>query len=740
MTTAKFWILFAGILLAANGQAPGDTLDPSKPLVDGETLASTRGIFELGFFRPGNSSNQYLGIWYKEIPDKPVVWVANTNTPINNSKGVLNLTANGNVLLLDKGANIFWSTNTSNATYPLLQLLDTGNLILTETASKKILWQSFDHPSNTFLPEMKIGLDFKTNLDRYLTSWRSTSDPTPGDYTYRMDPHGVPSVYIWEGSSQIFRTGPWDGKGWSGRPDMASNGVLQFEFFANDNEIYYTCKPFDKAVLGRAVLNESGVLQRLVWSPTRNEWIPYWAVPSDPCDQYATCGANGICTTSYSPICQCLDGFTPKSPNDWNLRDNSEGCVRKTPLNCSSDGFLPLENVKLPDTSNASAVSNMTLDECQNLCLKNCSCKACSIIRDSMCLIWTGDLVDVRAFTEGGSDLHIRLAASELDTVGSYSSRKISSAITIIIPLLSFLLLLCVASLLWLKRRNSGKVLNSYSFRSKGNDWELPLYDMLTIRDATNNFSKDNIVGMGGFGLVYKGKLGDGQEVAVKRLSKDSVQGIDEFKTEVVLIAKLQHRNLVRLLGCCIEDEERMLIYEYMQNKSLDNFIFDKRKSALLGWQKRLDIIIGIARGLLYLHQDSRLKIIHRDLKTSNILLDNDMNPKISDFGIARTFSVGQTEGSTRRVWKLWKESRCLELLAESSYPVFEALRCIQVGLLCVQEGSEDRPMMAEVVLMLCSDSIILPQPNRPGFYIARSCVEGNCFSNEFTITMLEGR
>ncbi|WOL15070.1 hypothetical protein Cni_G23851 [Canna indica] len=220
--------------------------------------------------------------------------------------------------------------------------------------------------------------------------------------------------------------------------------------------------------------------------------------------EHATCGANGICTTSYSPVCQCLDGFIPKSPDDWNHRENSEGCVRKTPLNCSSDGFLALENVKLPDTLNASAVSNLTLDECRNLCLKNCSCKAFSIISDSMCLIWTGDLVDVRAITEGGNDLHIRLAAFELDTVGSYSSRKISLAITVIIPLLSFLLLLCVASLLWLKRRNSGKVLNSYYFRSKGNDWELPLYDMLTIREATNNFSKDNIVGMVGLALFTR--------------------------------------------------------------------------------------------------------------------------------------------------------------------------------------------------------------------------------------------
>ncbi|XP_060670231.1 cysteine-rich receptor-like protein kinase 10 [Ziziphus jujuba] len=300
-------------------------------------------------------------------------------------------------------------------------------------------------------------------------------------------------------------------------------------------------------------------------------------------------------------------------------------------------------------------------------------------------------------------------------------------------------------------------------------------FDFGTIRVATNNFSEANKLGQGGFGPVYRGKLSNGENIAVKRLSKNSGQGDQEFKNEVLLVAKLQHRNLVKLLGFCLEGSERLLVYEFVPNASLDQFIFDLIKRADLDWDTRYKIIKGIARGILYLHEDSRLRIIHRDLKASNILLDEEMKPKISDFGMARLFIIDQTQANTSRIvgtygymapeyamnghfsvksdvysfgvllletisgqknncfhngddvedllsfaWKNWKEGTALNVVdgLMRGVSTSEILRCIHIALLCVQENANDRPTMNSIVLMLNSNSLTLPLPSRPAFFM----------------------
>ncbi|KAM7465174.1 hypothetical protein LguiB_012736 [Lonicera macranthoides] len=351
-----------------------------------------------------------------------------------------------------------------------------------------------------------------------------------------------------------------------------------------------------------------------------------------------------------------------------------------------------------------------------------------------------------------------------------------TTIIAIVIPIAVVVLLFaigycCVAK----KAKKNHNAVTNETDANEITDVQSLQFDLSTIQAATNNFSNENKIGRGGFGMVYKGTLANGQEIAVKRLSKSSRQGELEFKNEVVLVAKLQHRNLVRLLGFCLEGEEKILVYEYVPNKSLDYFLFDPEKQGQLDWSRRYKIIGGIARGMLYLHEDSRLRIIHRDLKASNILLDDKMNPKVSDFGMARIFGVDQTQGNTNRIvgtygymspeyamhghfsvgsdvfsfgvlvleiisgkknsyfhasdrgedllnraWKLWKDGMPLELMDPTladSHARNEVMRCIQMGLLCVQEDVDARPSMATIVLMLGSYTVSLPLPEQPPFF-----------------------
>ncbi|OVA11175.1 Protein kinase domain [Macleaya cordata] len=355
---------------------------------------------------------------------------------------------------------------------------------------------------------------------------------------------------------------------------------------------------------------------------------------------------------------------------------------------------------------------------------------------------------------------------------GSSTNKKV---VIVVLPIIIGALLLLSAVFAYFLRRKKTTITLGIIDKDEMGSAESLQFDLITVRIATNNFSDANKLGEGGFGAVYKGQLRDGQQIAVKRLSSNSGQGSQEFKNEVVLLHKLQHRNLVRLLGFCLESEEKILIYEYVPNRSLDKYLFDPIRKLLLDWEKRYKIIGGTARGLLYLHQDSRLRIIHRDLKAGNILLDEEMNPKIADFGMAKLFGVDQTQGNTNRIagtfgymapeyafhglfsvksdvfsfgvlileivsgrkttsfydsasspdllsyaWKHWREGTALELMDSTladSVLKNEVMRSIHIGLLCVQENIGNRPTMSNVVLMLNSYSITLPSPSQPAFF-----------------------
>ena len=399
----------------------------SNALRDGHLLVSEGETFALGFFRPGVSTNRYVGIWYNKAPQQPVVWVANRNNPINDSSGVLSIDAHGNLVLHVKDRNQpIWSTNitsksSDNSTFA--QLLDSGNLQLVLNKTREVLWQSFDYPTDTTLPNMKLGLDRRTGLSRILTSWKSKDDPGTGNYSYVLNTSSSsPELYLYKSNILWWRSGHWNGIGWSGVPTLSnSNLLLNFSLVNNQNETTTSWGLRYERLFSRLVVNESGSIQRFMGKEGDQQWAFLGSVPLDQCDIYGKCGAFGKCENVTEFECTCLPGFQPKSPSEWSPRNASSGCVRKrgqASICKSGEGFLKVENVKLPDSSFARVDEKLSLKECRQKCLENCSCAAYGGVdakEEVGCLRWYGELIDTRVLN-GGQNLYVRVDALELGT------------------------------------------------------------------------------------------------------------------------------------------------------------------------------------------------------------------------------------------------------------------------------------------------------------------------------------
>lgn len=408
-----------------------DTITRTSFISDREygSVVSSDGSFKLGFFSPGKSQARYVGIWFNRISEQTFIWVANREAPFKSSEGVFRIDVDGNLaVFVGKQRSPVWSTNVSVRTgNSTAKLLDTGNLVL--VSEERIIWQSFDYPTDTILPAMKFGLNKKTGLNHVITSWKSADDPSPGEFSSRLDPDGIPQFFLYKNSGPYWRGGPYNGRNMNGVPDVSTRirgrkdqytnqiDLVNYTFADNENESYLaiSSKNRNTTVWTMIVLEPMGTMKRLILDDS-NKWAKLWMAPTDMCDEYDRCIANEICIDENVVHCACLPGFRPSYSQDLYLR-----CAETRKINgCGKgvgEGFIRIEAVKLPDARNSTFQGHMNLEECKRACLKSCNCTGYAILdvigSAGRCLTWYSELRDMRHYQDG-QDFYHRVDAVEL--------------------------------------------------------------------------------------------------------------------------------------------------------------------------------------------------------------------------------------------------------------------------------------------------------------------------------------
>ncbi|GMY04995.1 G-type lectin S-receptor-like serine/threonine-protein kinase At2g19130 [Fagus crenata] len=701
-----------------------DTLYPGQPLAWNQTLTSRNGIFELGFFTPGKSHNYYLGIWYKTIAEKTVVWVANRDFLISDpSSSTLEISEDGYLML--KSLNYERVPPSLSWNYPrripdstIGVLLDNGNFILTSKFDNNIvLWQSFesfDQRTNTWLPGAKIGYDRLNNRSTTtLTSWKSLDNPESGQFSAGLENGTNHLILIYSGYKQ-----------YSGKltPKELNNQYINVSYVSNKNGSYFIYSAVSPSTFPRFVLNATGEFNLYVWDEDLRQWNLVWKAPSlQYCELFGFCGDFGICNQQKAPLCDCPNGFKPVDPTEWDLYDYSRGCEGRNPLQCSDGGndtFLPIPNLRLPKASRSPAVKNV--EECKLDCLSDRECIA--YIYYNGCGIYGAPLMNLQLSSDNMSrgNFHIRISACESK---NKKSRKVAWIVGVLV---AALISSIVSSIIW-KVYYAVGALEEVEF-------SLILFKYQDIRRATKNFSQK--LGEGGFGSVFKGRLPNSTAIAVKKI-RSLEQGEKQFRAEVSTLGAIQHVNILRLRGFCVEASKRFLVYEYMPKGSLESHLF-QTVSIILAWKTRYRIAIGTARGLAYLHENCRdladfglAKVIGRDF--SRILTTmrgtrgylapewisgEAVTPKVDVFSYGKLlFEIL----SGRRNINMLDDEICnyfparvaiamnkgedlrtfLDFQLEGRADMEELTRACKVACWCIQDDPKDRPTMGQVVKIL---------------------------------------
>ncbi|KAF8700351.1 hypothetical protein HU200_034283 [Digitaria exilis] len=605
-----------GCTMLAVSASARDTILPGDGIYGNQTLVSKNGVFELGFFSPGPDIYHFLGVQLTNLPaiaGHKRFWFGDRVYITDLSSAALELFGD-RLCIMEAGANLWGTTVAGDGPPPATAsavLLDTGNLVVTDQAnSSRILWQSFDFPGDALLPGARLGFDRDTGKKNisltYTDSWYNGSlavDPSrKNGFVLTVDGRDVviPGTFPdWmvssqeNGSSLVLLNHPR-------RPDFSEHLQLH---------------------LGQVSLRS--------WSDSRGRWVDRWTFPSDCKSGPFFCGRFGVCKSNGR--CGCVTGFEPSKPSEWQIGYFVNGCSRSLPLSCVTnnghqtlhdDSFVPLHRLQgLP--YNPQDDSAESAEDCRESCLSKCYCVAYAY-EYSGCKLWYNILYNVSAATRPPySKVYVRLGSElrprkrGLQTIG---------IVLLVVGLAGITCLILILAALWTYRRD---LLTCRKFQVEG---PLSVYPYAQLKRATRNFSEK--LSEGGFGCVFRGTMPGPTVVAVKRL-KGLGHADKQFRAEVQTLGVIQHTNLVRLLGFSVKGNTRLLVYEYMANGSLDSHLFSE-DSALLTWDIRYRIALGIAKGLAYLHEECQNCIIHCDIKPENILLDAEFGVKIADFGMAK--------------------------------------------------------------------------------------------------------
>ncbi|CAN1770105.1 Putative receptor protein kinase ZmPK1 [Linum perenne] len=618
-------------------------------------LISPDKTFTCGFYSLGQNA-YWFSIWFTNSTDRAVVWTANRDRPVNAKGSELSFRPNSALVLTDVDRFLVWETNTSSTDANLAELLNTGNLVLKNPAGK-ILWQSFDSPTDTLLPtqlfKKRSTLVSKLGQGNYGSGYFSFFFDNDNVLRMIYDGPDVSSIYWPNPDFSVFQ---------NKRTNYNSSRIAELDEmgnFVSSDRLLFSASDVGHKIKRRLTVDYDGNLRLYSLNISTGSWVISWQAISNMCSVHGICGRNGICVYTPVPKCSCAPGYEVRDPKDW-----SKGCKPLFKKECLRRDQVKF--VKVPHVDfwgfDLNFSQQASMETCRDLCLYDCQCDAFSyrlngegscytksmLFNGYQSIAFPGNIYlklpvsfnvaeasSSRPAILNGSDIICGNGGSNI-TIGSPSMYEIETKKVRWVYLYSFACSVGVIEILliaigWWFLHAMLKMPTSVEMGYHAIASQFRRFSYAELKKATNNFKEE--LGRGGSGVVYKGVLGDERVVAVKRLG-DSYQGEDVFWAEVTTIGKINHMNLVRMWGFCAENRHRILVYEYLKHQSLDNYLFSNTNS--LEWQVRFKVALGTAKGLAYLHHECLEWVIHCDVKPENILLDDDFEPKIADFGLAK--------------------------------------------------------------------------------------------------------